>query len=96
MIQKPIYTELTYTTEIKNEIVKSGGTIVFTKDNIILASEISEAQYRELLKNIFIEKIDVLPLKRYGNEGIKYTIDEKSNNIVNDGKGKSTNLKNNN
>ena len=46
---------------------------VFMKDNVILASEISEAQYRELLTNPYVDKMDVLPLKRYADEGIKYT-----------------------
>lgn len=68
-----IINKSTYTDEIKEQITTSGGTIVFVKDNIIVASEISEAQYRELLNSPFISKVDILPLKRYANEGIKYT-----------------------
>ena len=64
---------ITYNDEIENLIFASGGTIVFMKDNVIVATEVSEAQYRELLNNPYISKIDVLPLKRYKNEGIKYT-----------------------
>ena len=67
-----VYKSLTYSNEIKAQIVASGGTVVFVKDNIIMASEISEEQYRELLKSPYIDKLDVLPLKRYANEGIKY------------------------
>lgn len=78
--QRPIFTTLTYNDDIKNAIIKSGGTIVFTKDNIIVASEISESQYRELLKNPYIEKIDILPLKRYKNELTPY-IEKTFNNV---------------
>ena len=70
--ENTLFKSLTYSDEIKNQIVLSGGTIVFIKDNIIVASEISEAQYRELLNHPYISKLDVLPLKRYKNEGIKY------------------------
>lgn len=51
---------------VKTEIINSGGTVVFSKDNMIIASEISEALYREMLKNPYIEKVDVVPLKNYG------------------------------
>lgn len=80
--QNPIFTNLYYNSEIRSYIVNSGGTIVFAKDNVIVASEVSESQYRELLKSPLIEKIDVLPLKRYANEGIKYVENEKSNEVV--------------
>ena len=63
-----IFKNLTYSEEIKTEIVNSGGTIIFMKDDIIVASEISEEQYRELLNNPYVDKLDVLPLKRYGNK----------------------------
>jgi len=71
--QAAVFKNTTYSNEIKDQITTSGATIVFIKDNVILASEISEAQYRELLTNPYVDKIDVLPLKRYGNEGVKYT-----------------------
>ena len=70
--QSTLFRNLTYTDNIKDEIIVSGGTVVFVKDNVLIASEISEAQYRELLRSPFIDKIDVLPLKRFANEGIKY------------------------
>jgi membrane-anchored glycerophosphoryl diester phosphodiesterase (GDPDase) len=76
--QNTIFTELTYTNEIKEQIVLSGGTIIFIKDNVIMASEISEAEYRELLNNPYIDKLDVLPLKRYGYDSITY------NNMINE------------
>lgn len=64
--QSNLFNNLTYNKEVISNITSSGGTIVFTKDNVIIASEISEAQYIELLKNPYISKIDILPLKRYG------------------------------
>ena len=71
--QSQVFKSLTYSNDIKNQIVNSGGTIIFMRDNVIMASEISEAQYRELLNSPYIEKLDVLPLKRYGDIGIQYT-----------------------
>jgi hypothetical protein len=70
--QSSILKKLSYTDEIKNEIINSGGTILLIKDNVLIASEVSESQYLELLKNPNIIKMDVLPLKRYVDEGIKY------------------------
>lgn len=70
--QSSIFTNTTYTNEIKEEIVLSGGTIIFIKDNVIVASEVSEAEYRELLNNPNIDKLDVLPLKRYGYDSTTY------------------------
>ena len=64
--QSNLFNNLTYNNDITNNITASGGTIIFIKDNVIIASEISEMQYRELLQNTNISKIDVLPLKRYG------------------------------
>ena len=72
-LNAPLFTNLTYNGEITNQIVRSGGTIVFTKDNMIVASEVSQAEYIELLNSPYVEKIDVLPLKRYANEGIAFT-----------------------
>jgi hypothetical protein len=66
-------TKITYNDTIKEDIVASGGTIIFIKDNIIVASEISEEHYRILLDSPYISKIDVLPLKRYKNETQEYT-----------------------
>ena len=71
--QSQVFKDLTYSSDIKEQIVTSGGTIIFMRDNVIMASEISEAQYRELLLSPYVEKLDVLPLKRYGNVGVQYT-----------------------
>jgi len=79
--QSSLFKGLSYSNEIKNEIISSGGTIVFMRDNIIMASEVSEAEYRQLLNNPYISKIDVLPLKRYGNQGIQYTISTETTTI---------------
>ena len=74
--QGNLFKNLTYVDEIKSQIVNSGATVVFMKDNIIVASEISEEQYRKLIDNPYVEKIDVLPLKRYKDEGvIRYELD---------------------
>lgn len=81
--QNALFTNLTYNNEVKEQITISGGTVIFMKDNIIVASEISEAQYRELLTNPYVEKLDVLPLKRWKNEGIKYTQNEIVSNVQN-------------
>jgi hypothetical protein len=77
-----IFRNLTYSDKIKDQIVRSGGTVVFSKDNIVVASEVSEAMYRELLKSTYIEKMDILPLKRYKNQGIKYTKNEINQNLT--------------
>ena len=71
--QSQVFRDLTYSSDIKDQIINSGGTIVFMRDNVIMASEISEAEYRSLLNSPYVEKLDVLPLKRYGNVGIQYT-----------------------
>lgn len=57
---------LTCSVEIEDLISKNGGTIIYTYDNIIVASEISDNLYSELKKNPNIEYIQDLPLKRYG------------------------------
>jgi len=56
---------INFNSSVKSEIINSGGTVIFTKDNMIIASEVSEALYREMLKNPYIEKVDVISLKRY-------------------------------
>lgn len=55
----------TYNDIIKDEITNSGGTIIFVRDNLIIASEITEAEYRSLSNSPYIDRIDVVPLKRY-------------------------------
>ena len=53
----------TYNSIIIDEISNSGGTIIFNKDNVIIASNISEEEYISLLNSPYINKIDILPLK---------------------------------
>lgn len=55
----------TYNDIIIEEISRSGGTIIFVKENVIIASNISESEYRSLLNSSYINKIDILPLKDY-------------------------------
>lgn len=55
----------TFNPEISELINNEGGTVVYTSGNIIVASEISEELYRELVKSPYIETLEVLPLKRY-------------------------------
>jgi len=62
-----LITESTFNTEISNLIKNEGGGVVYQSGNIIVASEISEELYRELLKNSYIDSLEVLPLKRYSN-----------------------------
>jgi len=57
----------TFNPEISNLIKNEGGSVVYQSGNIIVASEISEELYRELLKSPYIEALEVLPLKRYSN-----------------------------
>ena len=66
------FNKISYNNEIVEIVSTSGGTIILNRDNVIVASEVSEILYRELLENPNIYKIDVLPLKRYMDEGAKY------------------------
>lgn len=62
---------LNYNTSIENEIKNYGGSVLYKFNNIIIASEISETVYKELLKNPDIDYIESLPLKKYiGNDYI--------------------------
>ena len=70
--QNIMISDLTYVSTLKDSIIKSGGTVVFIRDNVMLATEISEAQYRDLLNNPYVDKIDVLPIKRYGTNTLPY------------------------
>jgi hypothetical protein len=75
-----------YVNEIRNQLTRSGSTVVFDKDNVIIATEVSEAQYRELLKSSYIEKMDVLSLKRYygtGKESVQVVANIPSDNTQN-------------
>lgn len=61
---------LRFNAEVENEIVDNGGTIIYSYNNIIIASEISEEYYNELQKNQYIDYIESLPLKKYGEVNI--------------------------
>ena len=58
---------LRYNTEIEDNIRQNGGTIIYSYNNIIIASEISENFYIELKSSDNIEYIETLPLKKYGD-----------------------------
>ncbi len=70
--QTKLFTNSTYNEHILNSILTSGGTLVFVRDNVMMISELSEEQYNALLNDPYVDRVDVLPLKRYANEGIKY------------------------
>jgi hypothetical protein len=55
----------TFNPEISNLVTNEGGTVIYSSGNIIIASEVSEELYRELLKSPYIDSLEVLPLKRY-------------------------------
>lgn len=52
--------------EIEYNVRQHNGTIVYSFNNIIIASEVSEALYNELLKDPYVQYIQDLPLKKYG------------------------------
>ena len=58
---------LSYNSVIENIINTQGGTILYSYDNMIIASEITDTLYNSLVKNPNIEYIDSLPLKKYGD-----------------------------
>lgn len=58
---------LRYNSEIETSINQNGGTVLYSYNNIIIASEISDTFYNELQKNPYIDYIDSLPLKKYGD-----------------------------
>jgi len=60
-------TSLSYNSSIENIINTQGGTVLYSYDNIIIASEITDAFYNELYKNPYIEYIESVPLKKYGD-----------------------------
>ena len=57
----------TFNPEISNLIKNEGGSVVYQSGNIIVASEVSQELFRELLKSPYIESLEALPLKRYSN-----------------------------
>lgn len=58
---------LRYNSEVETSVKQNGGSVLYSYNNIIIASEISEEFYAELQKNPYIEYIDSLPLKKYGD-----------------------------
>jgi hypothetical protein len=58
---------LRFNTTIENDITKNSGKVIYSYNNMIIASEISDEYYTELAKNPLIESIYVVPLKRYGD-----------------------------
>jgi hypothetical protein len=60
-------TILNYNSEIKNDIVSNGGSVIYSYNNIILATEISDELYAELKKSSYIDYIEEVPLKKYGD-----------------------------
>jgi hypothetical protein len=53
---------------VEKEISKHGGTVLYSFNNIIIASEISDEFYADLSKNTdYIDYIQELPLKKYGD-----------------------------
>lgn len=67
---------LRYNSQIENNILQNGGTVLYSYNNIIIASEISESYFIELQKNSYIEYIEDLPLKKYGE--INYSLIDQS------------------
>lgn len=61
-----LISDLTYTSSVEDSIIQNGGTLVYSYNNIIVASEISETFYNELKKNPNIDYIESLALKQYG------------------------------
>jgi len=64
---------LLYNSEIIEDITQNGGTVVYSYNNIIIATEINEIFFNELNNNNNIEFIKDIPMKKYG---------EVSNNLV--------------
>ena len=52
---------------IEDSIRQNGGTVIYSYNNIIIASEISESFYNSLLTNTNISFIQDVPLKKYGD-----------------------------
>ena len=57
---------LRYNSSIENNIRLNGGTVLYSYNNIIIASEISENLYNQLKIDSTIDFIESLPLKSYG------------------------------
>ena len=59
-------TFLRFNIEVENLIKQNSGTIIYSFNNIIIASEVNESLFKDLLKNPYIDYIQDLPLKSYG------------------------------
>ena len=64
---------LTYNNEVATLIRQNSGTVIYSKEDIIIASEISDSLYNSLLKSPYVQAITVLPLKRYTGQGATST-----------------------
>ena len=60
-------TILRYKTSIEDDVKVNGGTVIYSFNNIIIASEISEDFFVKLQANPYIDFIGDLPLKKFGN-----------------------------
>ena len=58
---------LLYNSEIEDTIRTHGGTVAYSYNNVIMASEISETLYNELKKSPYIDYMESLPLKKFGD-----------------------------
>jgi len=56
-----------FNTSVENDIVRNSGKIIYSYNNMIIASDISDEYYTELAKNPLIETLYIVPLKRYGD-----------------------------
>lgn len=56
-----------FNSEIENEIARHGGKVVYSYNDLIIATEISDEAYGELKKNPLIDFMYDMPLKRYGD-----------------------------
>jgi hypothetical protein len=72
--------DLTYSSSIEDSISQNGGTVIYSYNNIIIASEISEAFYNELQKNPNIDYIESVALKQYGSADSNQISNLDSNN----------------
>ncbi len=61
-----LVSDLTYSFLVEDSINQNGGTVIYSYNNIIVASDISETFYNELQKNPNIDYIESLALKQYG------------------------------
>lgn len=73
-----LISDLTYSSLVEDSINQNGGTVVYSYNNIIVASDISETFYNELKKNPNIDYIESLALKQYGE--VDTTLISKINN----------------